>query len=494
MSTLNNPMALLKAMLARIPLILKTLVFHGLQITPASKKQDLRTEMTVAIIRSFLDMSVSVSTQQRKSMNDPGIKGPMWISKVTLPAPEDAVAAAVLDVVKTLSEGDEAKMIVMPPVKPVEAEWTGYRGGVDKNAPLPDISEKEKYEALKVEAKSDLVIFYIHGGALYLMDPCTHRVPVAYICKLTGARALNVRYRLAPQNPFPAALVDILTAYLSLIHPPEGSYHEPIPADKIIFAGDSAGGNLSLALLQTLLTLKRTSSTVQFHCREVSIDLPVGISLISPWCDITRSMSSVRDNAIYDYLAPPPHEPAETMYHPATNTPDSIWPTNPPRSDLYCNARLVAHPLVSPLACPKELWKGSPPIYIAVGEEGLTDEDLITARKIHHAGVPVIVEQYEGMPHVFGFIMIGTAAGKLFFQGWAQYLRDVLAKSIQPARGDVGKVIFHHAGWHSTKVISLDDVHSLSDAEVEKILRDSRDHRAEWESKLNEEWQAKARL
>lgn len=155
------------------------------------------------------------------------------------------------------------------------------------------------------------------------MDPCTHRIPVAQICKLTGARAFNVRYRLAPQNPFPAALVDLLTAYLSLIHPPEGSYHEPIPASNIILAGDSAGGNLSLALLQTLLTLTRTSRTVQFHGREVSVDLPRGVSLISPWCDITRSMPSVRHNSIYDYLAPPPHEPSETMYHPTTETPDS---------------------------------------------------------------------------------------------------------------------------------------------------------------------------
>lgn len=326
------------------------------------------------------------------------------------------------------------------------------------------------------------------------MDPCTHRVPVAHICKLTGARALNVRYRLAPQNPFPAALVDVLTAYLTLIHPPEGSYHEPVPANKIIFAGDSAGGNLSLALLQTLLTLKRTSSTVQFHGREASIELPAGVSVISPWCDITRSMPSVHEYAIYDYLSPPPREPSETMYHPTTDTPDSIWPSNPPRSDLYCSARLVAHPLVSPLACPKELWEGAPPIYITTGEEGLTDEDLLTARKIHHAGVPVIVEQYEGMPHVFGFIMIATPAGKLFFQGLSQFLRDVLAGPLQSSRGDLGKVIYHHAGWHSTKVLSLDEVHKFSDAEVEKVLRDSRDHRAEWEKKLNEEWQAKARL
>ena len=92
------------------------------------------------------------------------------------------------------------------------------------------------------------------------MDPCTHRVPIAHLSRLTGAPVLSVRYRLAPQNPFPAALVDALTAYLSLIHPPPGSLHDPVPANKIIISGDSAGGNLSLVLLQTLLTLRRARS------------------------------------------------------------------------------------------------------------------------------------------------------------------------------------------------------------------------------------------
>lgn len=171
MPPLKGAATLLKALLVRIPLILKTIVYHGLQMTPASKKQDLHTELIVAIIRSFLDPSLPVSTQQRRSLKDPGIKGPMWISKVTLPAPGDGVRAAVLQAVDILSERSEsprpqAAVELLPPVIPVEAEWTGYRGGVGKNAPRPDMPEKESYEALKAEAKSDMVILYIHGGAL----------------------------------------------------------------------------------------------------------------------------------------------------------------------------------------------------------------------------------------------------------------------------------------------------------------------------------------
>ncbi|OKL63392.1 hypothetical protein UA08_01519 [Talaromyces atroroseus] len=460
MSTIRNRLALLKMILARLPLALKTIVCHGLRLSPVSKKQDLRTELLVAIIRTFMDESLSVSEQQRRSMRDPGIKGPMWISKVTISAPGDAVRAAVLQAVDTLSESGISQAFEVPAVIPVEAEWTGYRGGVDKNAPQPDISEKEKYEALEAEAKSDMVILYIHGGALCLMDPCTHRVPVAHICKLTGARVLSVRYRLAPQNPFPAALVDILTAYLALIHPPPGSFHEPIPADKIIISGDSAGGNLSLALLQTLLTLKRGLSTVRFHNKVVSIELPAGVALHSPWCDITRSMPSIFENAKYDYI-PPPYEPVKAMYHPIPSLPDEFWPQNPPRSDYYCNSNLVIHPLVTPLACSTDLWKGAPPVYVTIGEESLADEGLLTARKIHQAGVPVVIEQYEGMPHCFGLIMMDSVPAKAFIQGWSQFCRDAVARSIHPLSSGVGNLIFHNAGWRSTKLLPLDKVHGL---------------------------------
>ncbi|CRG85982.1 hypothetical protein PISL3812_02985 [Talaromyces islandicus] len=493
MSTLNNPTALLKAMLPRLPLILKTLVLHSLYMSPASGKQDLRTEMTVAVIRSFLDISTPVGKQQRRSMSDPGIKGSMWISKVELPAPEDAVREAVIHAADKL-KNDESQTFEIPPVVPVEAEWTGYRSGVEKNVLQPDVSEQEKYLALKADAKSDMVILYIHGGALYLMDPCTHRVPLAHLCKLTGARALSVRYRLAPQNPFPAALIDVLTAYLSLIHPPPGSFHEPVPANKIIISGDSAGGNLSLALLQTLLTLRRSVPMVQFHGKEVPIELPAGLALSSPWCDVTRSMPSVHNNAKYDYLDPP-HAPVETLYHPPPHDPDDVWPRNPPRSDMYCNANMVNHPLVSPIACPKELWKDAPPLFIAIGEEGLADEGLLTARKFHQAGVPVMVDWFEGMPHCFALVIAGTVAAKLFFQSYSQFCLDAVAGAIgRSRRGNVGFATFHHFGWHSTKLIPLDEIHEFSDLDIEKSLHQSKVKRVATEEKLIEEWQVKAKL
>lgn len=163
-------LGLLKALVARVPLILKTVLLHAMRLSPVSGKQDLRTELTVVVIRSFINFLLPISVQQKRSMRDPGIKGPMWVSKVTLPAPEDAVQDAVFKAIEDLKTGGETFDI--PGVEPVEAEWTGYRSGVGKSAPQPDISEEEKYRKLQEESQSDMVILYFHGGAyLYVYLP-----------------------------------------------------------------------------------------------------------------------------------------------------------------------------------------------------------------------------------------------------------------------------------------------------------------------------------
>ncbi|KAJ9193773.1 hypothetical protein DTO164E3_7702 [Paecilomyces variotii] len=482
MSSHDSAVAKLKALCWRIPLILKTILLHGVRMSPVRDKQDLRTELTVAIIRSFITYSMPVSKQQKSSMRDPGIKGPMWVSKITLPKPEDDVQRVVLDAVEHLkTTGEETYDI--PGVTAVEAEWTGYRKGVEKKTPQPDISEEKKYEELRKDSPADMVIL--------LMDPCTHRVPVAHLSKMTGAPVLSVRYRLAPQHPFPAALVDALTAYLSLIHPPAGSLHDPIPANKIVLAGDSAGGNLCLVLLQTLLTLRRISptATVRFHGKEVPIDLPAGVTLVSPWCDVTRSMPSVFRNAKFDYLGPPPQVP-EALYHPYPFPDDDVWPRSPPRVDMYAYANCVTHPLVSPLAAPKELWEGAPPIFMVMGEEGLTDEGLLVARKIHHAGGTVVVEQFEGMPHCFGMIMLGTPAGRRSFETWTKFCRDVVAG--RPIKR-TGEITYLQYKLRGTKTIPIDEAcPPLSDEEIDKLLHKGLKWRIDGEQALVSQWKERS--
>jgi hypothetical protein len=69
---------------------------------------------------------------------------------------------------------------------------------------------------------------------------------------------------------------------LFLIRPPEGSAHRPVKPERIIITGDSAGGGLSLALLQVI--------------RDSGLPAPAGGVLISPWCDFTHSFPSIFTN------------------------------------------------------------------------------------------------------------------------------------------------------------------------------------------------------
>ena len=70
---------------------------------------------------------------------------------------------AVVRAIEGLKEGGET--YTLPEIKAVEAEWTGYRAGVDADAPELNISEGEKYKHLMKEVKSDVTILYFHGGA-----------------------------------------------------------------------------------------------------------------------------------------------------------------------------------------------------------------------------------------------------------------------------------------------------------------------------------------
>lgn len=112
---------------------------------------------------------------------------------------------------------------------------------------------------------------------------------------------IAVNYRLAPQYPFPCALQDLLAACelsptlrckarhidpqhqdIFLIKPPESAAHRPVRPERIVVAGDSAGGGLSLALLQVI--------------RDSGLPMPAGGVLISPWCDFTHSFPSIFTN------------------------------------------------------------------------------------------------------------------------------------------------------------------------------------------------------
>jgi hypothetical protein len=169
---MDSPFGALKFLFFKTPFIFKTVLFHVFSLSPTASKWDLRTALIVNIVRELLTNSPpsTISEQQKGTLRDPGVKGKMWVSKVTLPAPsEDAVRDLLLEAIEAQSRENEKYS--RPALLPVEAEWTGYRANVADNAPEPSISEADKYENLMKEVTSDVTLLYFHGGAYYLMDP-----------------------------------------------------------------------------------------------------------------------------------------------------------------------------------------------------------------------------------------------------------------------------------------------------------------------------------
>ncbi|KEF60380.1 uncharacterized protein A1O9_01940 [Exophiala aquamarina CBS 119918] len=478
-----SPKAMIRLLLPRLPLILKTALFNALSISENSAKQHLTTEVAVVVLRSIMNMRRPVRFLQRVSTRDPGIKGPIWVSKVTLAPPLDregpreAVCAAIAE----LGSGNET--YTTPDVAAVEAEWNGYRDGVSSTEPRPDLPEAEQYRKMMKEVTSDVTILYFHGGAYFLMDPATVRDSTLRQARLTRGRCYSVRYRLAPQYPFPAQLLDALMSYLSLLSPPPGVPHSPVPARHIVFAGDSAGANLAAALLLLLLTLRRMGlNTIRYHGVDVPVELPAGVALNSPWVDITRSLPSINKNAHLDYLDPPTatgvsrHEP----------TPDVVWPTEPPRADMFCNASMLIHPLTSPLAAAAELWKGMPPVFMCLGNEALEDEILILARRMHQGGGVVELVGYEGMPHCFAMIFPRSVSGSDCYQRWGTFCSEVVQ-----GRG----TITSQASW--VKAFSkplepiktpIEQISNLSDHDVADAMDKMQQHALTREKDALQKW------
>ncbi|KAI1768543.1 alpha/beta hydrolase fold-domain-containing protein [Hypoxylon sp. FL1150] len=442
MSTNNNPkrqsgaagpLEILWTVLPKIPLILKVILLHVLGRSEGAQYLDLKSDLTISVLRSMLSpaKSRSISEVQTMTLRDPGVKGKMWVSTMASKIPpEEGIRDALFAAIDGMSgpEQEGAPPLAVPDIVEVEAEWTGYRAAATKDSKPPMIPEEEKYRELMKECTSSTTILYFHGGAYYLCDPSTHRPIVAKLAKLTGGRAYSVRYRLAPQHPFPAALLDALVSYFTLLYPPPGSVHEAVAPSDLVIAGDSAGGNLCLALLQTLLELRRQKRKVTWFGAEREVPLPAGATPISPWLDLVQSMPSLTKNGKFDYL-PPPRILSSAHQPPA----DGAWPAKPPRKHLYVADAYMLHPLGS-LHLAKT-WEGAPPTYVCCGWECLQDEDRYLVGKLTRDGVAVVFEEFQAMPHVFAAMLPRSAEARRCVDGITGFIRAVCEdpKKIRPS-------------------------------------------------------------
>jgi len=198
------------------------------------------------------------------------------------------------------------------------------------------------------------VILYLHGGAFIAESPKVHGKLLERIARRAGARGFYVSYRLAPEHPYPAGTDDCLAAYRYLLD-------QGIDPARIVIAGDSAGGNL------TLVTAMRA--------RDDGLPPPAALILMSPVLDATFSGDSVRRNDGLDPLF-------------RTSVLEAFAGHYVPRE-----RRQEAY--VSPLAGD---LSGLPPILALVGSSELLLDDSV---RLASRADDVTLQVWHAMPHVF---------------------------------------------------------------------------------------------
>lgn len=209
----------------------------------------------------------------------------------------------------------------------------------------------------------------------------------------------------------------MLITYLSLLYPPPGSYHQPISSSTLVLAGESAGACLCLSLVQIILTARRLQKTdedptIIFHGKRVPIPMPAGLAILSLAPNQTVSLPSWKANGDSDILDDT--LPALDPTFPACE----VWPSKPPRGNVYCNVSMLDHPFVSPVVM--SCWKGCPPLWIASGGgERLLDGAKMVAQRAANDGVVVRWKEYECMPHIWPFVFPAWPQSRHCWGAWA---------------------------------------------------------------------------
>lgn len=373
---------------------------------PGQEDSDIRTVIAVAVLSSFMTDARLASVEQVQGLANTITPVPAHIWGISVKfdvqngrAIEDAVNTAI-----SQTRPDDIKEEELPKstYAPCLAEWQAPR---KSKGSIKDSTDLEKYNLLQEDCSDkEAVLLYFHGGAHYLGNETGHRDMVSKIAGTFGGKAFSVRYRLAPQEPFPAALTDALAAYDYLVNPPKTAVHRPVNPRKIVLAGDSAGGNLASALMATLIE------------SQPKWELPAGLVLLSPWADLTHSLPSI-SSAENDYL---PTMLGDIESHKSSKA----WKADGTQRQFYCSNAMVTHPLVSTIAY--DGWRAIKSVLIQCGaEERLRDEGRYLAQHMAEEGVLVQYDEYQSMPHVFQMVSPQAGSSKISIRIVGEYMKAV---------------------------------------------------------------------
>ena len=234
------------------------------------------------------------------------------------------------------------------------------------------------------ESQDSRVVLYLHGGGYLFGSARTHRVMLAHLARAAKARVLALDYRLAPEIPFPAPVEDSVSAYRWLLS-------QGIAPEKMVIGGDSAGGGLAIAAMVAL--------------RHIGEPMPAAGVCISAWADMEATGHSYTTNAEAD-----PSVSKERILMIA---------------GVYMDGKDPKAPLASPIHAD---LTGLPPLLLQVGSiEVLLDDSTMLKARAKEAGVPVEMEVWDDMPHV-----------------WHHYA-PILPEA-RKAIGRIGEFVLQHTG------------------------------------------------
>ncbi len=224
-------------------------------------------------------------------------------------------------------------------------------------------------------------VLYLHGGGYTIGSIKTHRCLAGWISRAAQARVLLIDYRLAPENPFPAAVDDAVAAWRFMLD-------SGVKPSRAVVGGDSAGGGLAVA---TLLAI-----------RDASLPLPAAGVCLSPWVDLEGTGESMKTKADVDPMVG------------SGNLADM--------ASAYLGGRDPKTPLASPLYAD---LRGLPPLLIQVGTaEVLLDDSSRLAERARKAGVEVAYEPWEHMIHVWQIFVPMLDEAKQAVERIGAYIRE----------------------------------------------------------------------
>ncbi|KAI7879563.1 hypothetical protein K492DRAFT_188613 [Lichtheimia hyalospora FSU 10163] len=399
--TTGIPPRLWSHLVPPMPLITSTIYRHYAKGPPAPS-WSLTFDITIAIITDFLRRSSKKTVEDLQTLTTS--KG--------LPVPSDMTREKVYVPQEFRIQAGKHLGALFTPEDELNIGWD-WRSDYTR---VSELRGEWLYSKKNNKQRPTRTIFYIHGGAYYLGSYKIYRQLSSKIAKLSDASVFAFNYRLAPQHPFPAAVEDVLAAYMYLIDPPADSGAKPINPKDIVIAGDSAGGGLTFALLLAL--------------RDAGLPVPAGAMTLSPWVDLTHSFPSIIQNVHTDYLPPigfkhvyseamdftllPQNEETRSILENNQHVNKDTIDKDLERIHFYAGNHLLKHPLVSPVFDPHHL-QGLPPLLIQTGtSERLHDEAVYAALQASNhfngngsalAPTSVKLQMFVDQPHVFQIIL-----------------------------------------------------------------------------------------